>query len=204
MYFDSWSTSYFFWVIICFAVWGFAGFSVYGAISVFARKAHRKEKPVTLTPERIKEIKVRAEQEAAMAAYLDEQERIREKENREAVIAAEMIANFREPEEVTPEKEAVWVAGSQAENEDAALAGKDTEMRVQNELLRKIYEREIEESRKREEEAPDAEELPGLAVDVPVCVGAAPTSEKEKSTEPPQKEVKWVEIEDIYRTAFRR
>ena len=218
MYFDSWSTSYFFWVIICFAVWGMAGFSVYGAINVFASRRNKYKKRETLTPEKIQELKRKAEQGAKFFAQKEAKHKEFEKEKKATVKSVEDFVNSNEKikaeKEEISELERELLKKAEVRDEKLGSEGESRRAPEQTEIdhskLKEIYEKELKiaeainsaeskiktgtsDSQKKAVKKNEIAEETSLKDDFII----------EKKASPPGEKI-WKELDDVFRTAFRR
>jgi len=207
MYFDSWSTSYFFWVIICFAVWGMAGFSVYGAINVFTSRRDKYKKREPLTPEKIQELKKKAEQSAEIFAQNESVHKQFEEEKKATVKSLEAFVNSTE--KIEEEKEVVSAlereilkkveAREEKMNAEEALQSSSEQTEIDHIKLKEIYEKEL----KIAEEINSAKKT--IKAERKETSEETPLKEELKAEEKNDEAVKqhWKELDDVFRTAFR-
>ena len=213
MYFDSWSTSYFFWVIICFAVWGMAGFSVYGAINVFTTRKNKYKKEDPLTPERIQELKWKAEQDAELFARKDAKQRLYEKEKEATVKSLEAFVN--RPKKIVEEKEEVkatenvgWQKeefSSESLETESIKESNEEKKEPDHEKLKEIYEKEIKKAQETVSEILEVEpeeqkiDEAEFFVEEPLKEEVSKIEEKAEDKE----KLPWQELDDVVRAAFR-
>jgi hypothetical protein len=197
MYFDSWSTSYFFWVIACFAVWALAGVSVYGAINVFTSKYKKTKGTKVLSLERIRELKREAEHETILSAAGQTR---REKEV--IIKSAETFANSVRG---TEEKGQQGKESSGQEKTREISPGMFLSKEAVNEKLREIYEKEVKRTReKATEDMRTDQELQEVMNKTFNGSGNTEGKEKQQVQETAGGErLRWMDMEDIFRTAFR-
>jgi hypothetical protein len=225
MYFDSWSASYFFWVIICFAVWGIAGFSVYGVFNIFAAKRKRagREDGKPLSLEKIREIKLKAEREAAERAYQGSCEvNAEEQLLREAVSLISAEDNSTDPPENFEEStEDVFLANAEeiaVENsvdggasqinidKDPEEEEKEAEEERSEKLSRKleeIYQRERLSVEKNDIAEDNESGLPEENIPCPDRLEKNEDDMEAPAASCARRTGGWKELDDIYRNAFR-